>query len=229
MRSVEDFKDIHKGERCFIIGTGPSLRSTNLTLLNDEITFGVNGLFVGLEYFGIKPRYWGFSDPRTIESYYKQVFLLDTTIFLAVGAREWYLNNISQFEEFNNDPIVLMAIPSPVLVPFSTDLTQGVTCGRTVVYDVCLQVVYYMGFNRVYLVGCDCDYSDFCDTHFYRNPFEDRLAEVAESLQPKRLFAYQNAKEVFESDGREIINCTVGGKLEVFKRETLEEVVGTVR
>jgi len=227
MRNIEDFKDIHKGERCFIVGTGPSLNRTNLALLKDEIVFGVNGLHIGLEKFQIKPRYWGFSDPRTIKSHHNQVFPLPTTVFVAVGAREWYLDNLPKFKEFNNDPVVLAAIRRPTLVPFSTDITKGVTCGRTVVYDVCLQVAYYMGFSKVYLLGCDCDYSDHSNTHFYHDPSQADIADVAESLQPKRLFAYQNAKEAFEADKREIINCTVGGKLEIFKRERLEDVMKT--
>ena len=36
-------------------------------------------------------------------------------------------------------------------------------------------------------------------------------------------FHYDVAKEVFESRGREIVNCTEGGKLEVFPRQSLRE------
>jgi len=42
---LQQFRDKHKGERCFIIGNGPSLRNTDISLLEDEITFGVNGIF----------------------------------------------------------------------------------------------------------------------------------------------------------------------------------------
>lgn len=36
------YKDIHKGERCFIIGNGPSLKKLDLSLLKDEYTITVN-------------------------------------------------------------------------------------------------------------------------------------------------------------------------------------------
>ena len=36
---IRKFKDIHAGERCVIIGNGPSLRDTDLSLLRDEYTF----------------------------------------------------------------------------------------------------------------------------------------------------------------------------------------------
>ena len=38
----ETLSDFHKGERCFIIGNGPSLRETELTKLKGEFTFGLN-------------------------------------------------------------------------------------------------------------------------------------------------------------------------------------------
>ena len=36
---------------------------------------------------------------------------------------------------------------------------------------------------------------------------------------------YRLAKEAFEEDGREIVNATVGGKLELFPRQTLEQAL----
>ena len=42
-------RDRHVGERAIIIGNGPSLRETNLFLLADEVTFGVNGIFYARE------------------------------------------------------------------------------------------------------------------------------------------------------------------------------------
>jgi hypothetical protein len=36
--------------------------------------------------------------------------------------------------------------------------------------------------------------------------------------------AYRLAKDVFEQDGREILNCTAGGNLEVFSRAELSSL-----
>ena len=59
---VKRFKDIHKGERCFIIGTGPSLNLINFNLIKDEIIFGVNTPHTGLPKFGITCDYYAVSD-----------------------------------------------------------------------------------------------------------------------------------------------------------------------
>src|SRR5262249_17760294 len=40
------------------------------------------------------------------------------------------------------------------------EITQRFNWGRTVVLDLCLPLAFGMGFKEVYLVGCDCDYSN---------------------------------------------------------------------
>ena len=38
-------KNIHTGERCFILATGPSLNKLDLSKIKDEYTIGVNGIY----------------------------------------------------------------------------------------------------------------------------------------------------------------------------------------
>ena len=42
---LKSYKNIHKGERCFIIGTGPSLKTEDLDKLKDEFTFSSHRIF----------------------------------------------------------------------------------------------------------------------------------------------------------------------------------------
>jgi len=81
------FKDIHRGERCFIIGTGPSLNQTNLSLLKDEITFGVNTLYRGnfLDY-----TYYCVSDRHVWEKHYQWILKVPSTLFLGSYAGVQY-------------------------------------------------------------------------------------------------------------------------------------------
>ena len=46
-RKLQKLKNIHKGERCFIVANGPSLTSGDLNMLynNKEITFGMNRIY----------------------------------------------------------------------------------------------------------------------------------------------------------------------------------------
>ena len=63
--ALRAFKDCHQGERCFILGNGPSLQNTDLAPLADEITFGVNGIFYMTWQCGFAPTYYvGRGQPR---------------------------------------------------------------------------------------------------------------------------------------------------------------------
>jgi len=43
---LRQFENAHLGDRCVIIGNGPSLRNTDMTLLHDEYTFGLNRIYL---------------------------------------------------------------------------------------------------------------------------------------------------------------------------------------
>ncbi len=42
IQRIRQPRNKHEGKRCFIIGNGPSLQKTDLSLLLREITFGLN-------------------------------------------------------------------------------------------------------------------------------------------------------------------------------------------
>ena len=54
---LESFKDIHKGDRCFVIANGPSLRKMDLSLLQNEITLGMNRIYLLEKVNGFSPSY----------------------------------------------------------------------------------------------------------------------------------------------------------------------------
>lgn len=208
---ITAFKDIHKGERCFIIGTGPSLNKTNLSLIKDEIIFGVNTLYRGLPRFGITCRYYGVCDLAMWQENYKELLEIDTTLFLTGLPGIDYLTHQERYQ-FGRTPVVIKQHSNWANSKgFSKDLSEGLYEGSTVIKDGCLQVAYYMGFSQVYLVGCDCEH---WESHFDGSRGKvDTVGAVFD--------AYQVCKEAYEKDGREIINATVGGKLELFRREKL--------
>src|SRR5512146_2496007 len=55
IRKLSALKDSHRGERCFLIGNGPSLRSTDLSRLRGEFTFGFNRIFLAAAELGFTP------------------------------------------------------------------------------------------------------------------------------------------------------------------------------
>lgn len=222
---IERFKNIHKGERCFVIGTGPSLNKMNFDLIKNEILFGVNTLYRGYKKFGINCRYYGVSDEVVWDNIDKEILALDTVLFLCNGAAEHYFRRREYLKNLQKREPLLMMQRGFMWKEnkFSKDITQGIYNGDTVVIDTSLQVAYYMGFKKVYLLGCDCDYSGM---HRFDGSKTDKLAGGGVSGNWAPVFkSYEICKKVFEDSGREIINATVGGKLEIFKRQSLEEIV----
>ncbi len=156
---LKKFKDIHKGQRCFIIGTGPSLNKTNLSLIKDEISFGVNTLYRGLSKFGLTCDYYAVSDVEVWKSHFSNILNLNTILFLSSEAGKDYLSNQSFYQKYQkNKPIVIRDLGNIRFSGWPTkDLSIGAYWGSTVIIDICLQAAYYMGFKEVYLLGCDCD------------------------------------------------------------------------
>ena len=52
------FKDTHRGERCFIVGNGPSIKQQDLSLLKDEIVFCVNQCVRNEQFTAMNPQYY---------------------------------------------------------------------------------------------------------------------------------------------------------------------------
>ena len=46
IKKNQTIKNIHAGERCFIIGSGPSLKKLDLTHLKDDYFIGVNAVYL---------------------------------------------------------------------------------------------------------------------------------------------------------------------------------------
>src|ERR1051325_8735404 len=65
-----ELRDCHKGQRCFIIGNGPSLKKQDLTPLAHEITLVTNNFyFHPLISDRWQPTYYFLSDPQYFDGY----------------------------------------------------------------------------------------------------------------------------------------------------------------
>lgn len=220
---IKKMHDKYKGEKCFIVGTGPSINKTDLSLIKDTYVFGVNTLYRAMDRFGKgNCWFWAVVDKNVLEKHHKQISDLGITTFICENAGKEYLRNREKYR-FKVSPLVLKNLGSMnVWNRFSNDIVKGVYSGGSVVMQ-CIQIAYYMGFSRAYLLGCDCSY----EGDLYR--FDEKGAENPRGKgitgEWDYLFsAYKVAKREFEKDGRRIYNSTVGGKLEVFERKNMEEI-----
>jgi hypothetical protein len=105
--------------------------------------------------------------------------------------------------------------------------------GFSVIIDQCLPLAFYMEFDPIYLLGCDCDYSlnsttskfskaYFCDP---KSVSLDYLESLYQSIKlpdqfnqsGKIISSYRTVRTYCDAHGKRILNAGYGGKLDVFE------------
>jgi len=216
-KKIRRLQNKYKGERCFIVGNGPSLKKTDLSLLKKEYTFGLNRIYLMFEDLGFPTSFLVSTNELVLGQCYKDFNKIRTIKFIGWKGR----NRIKMDKE-------TMFIRTLARQHFSKDVAKGVWEGATVTY-VAMQIAYYLGFKKVILVGVDHSFktkgrphkevvsrgndTDHFSPDYFGKGFRWHLADLNTAE-----YAYRKAKGVFQKDNREIIDATIGGKLKVFKK-----------
>jgi hypothetical protein len=217
---VRAFQDIHRGQRCFIVANGHSLAQTNLELLQNEISFGTNRIYLHFNTSRFRPTYYLAVDEELIPRAASEIRLLQMPKFINWSCRRLFDPDESG-TAFLKSRLVLRD-------SFETDMTRPIVMGATVTF-VALQLAYYMGFRRVVFVGLDHNYvnAETQRTDARRSPAEDPFHFHPGYVLPGRIWSqdmlrseidYHLARQAFEADGREIRDATIGGRCPVFQR-----------
>jgi len=218
IRKLTGLKDTHKGERCFVIGNGPSLRSIDLSKLKNEFSFGFNRIFLAADELGFSPSCLVSINDLVIEQSVAELQALQMPKFFAWRARRW----------IHMDPDTHFIYTTYTGPGFSKDVTGRVWEGATVT-NVALQLAYHMGFAKVVLIGVDHNFADkgtpnttvtsngadpnhFSAAYFGKG-FRWQLPDLETSER-----GYRNARAAFEADGRQVVDATIGGKLTIFPK-----------
>jgi hypothetical protein len=240
---LKALKDTHRGERCFVIGNGPSLRQTDLTRLRGETTFGVNRIYLAFPEMGFPTSYYLCMNDLVIEQCAADIQALPMPKFVAWRSRRWLMNN-PRSVGMNNPRSVGMNNPRSMGKPSDNlyflytsytgpkfggaDITGRLWEGATVT-NIALQVAFYLGFKQVILIGVDHNYttqgkpnstvvSPGADpNHFNPNYFGKDFRWQLPDLETSER-GYGMARRAYEAAGRQVLDATVGGKLQVFPK-----------
>jgi len=213
----------YRGQRCVIMGNGPSLNKTNLPVLASEFTFGMNRIYLAFDKLGFVPSFYVATNDLVLEQCAGEIADIAAPKFLSWELRD----TVADIP----DSILVRRVPRP---HFSTDPTRGVWEGATVTY-VTMQIAYYLGFSQVVLIGVDHNFATKGEPHkavtstgddpnhfspkYFGKGFRWQLPDLERSE-----VAYAMARQAFEADGREIVDATVGGKLQVFPKVDFDSV-----
>ena len=215
---LDTLKDKHRGERCFLICTGPSINNTDLSLLKDEVCFGVNAVYK----LPVLCKYFAVADYENVWVKHKNgIFNYGCDyIFLGGAVARWYLKN-------NYKKAAVIPLREHSYLRESKEIVdpiQGVPKAHHVPVSVCLPLIKHMGFTETYLLGTDCTYEK--EHHFYGTEDPNEMDHTKRPKYWDEVFnEYEIVKKIFENDGKKIYNTTVGGMLEVFERIKLEDVI----
>jgi hypothetical protein len=218
VRRLAAYKDKHQGERCFIIGNGPSLKDTDVSKLKGETTFGMNRVYLAFDEWGFETSYYVAINDLVIEQCAEDILNLEIPRFLS-----WHSRWAIQAKED-----VLFLHTTYTGPKFARDVRRRVWEGATVTY-VAMQLAFFMGFKQTVLIGVDHSFQsggepnttvvsqgddvDHFDAAYFGKGFRWQLPDLETSER-----AYQMARAAYEGEGREILDATIGGKLTVFPK-----------
>ena len=218
IRQLGKFKDMHRGQRCFIIGNGPSLKQTDLTRLRSEYTFGMNRIYLLFLDLGFTTSYYLSVNSLVIQQCADEIRTLPVPKFIS-----WRSHNLIQPTED------LMYLHTTYTGPkFARDARGRLWEGATVTY-VALQLAFHMGFKQAILIGVDHSFNtqgkpnttiishgDDPD-HFQANYFGKGFRWQFPDLETSER-GYRMAKDAYIEADRQVLDATIGGKLNIFPK-----------
>ncbi|TAK12662.1 MAG: DUF115 domain-containing protein [Anaerolineae bacterium] len=218
IRRLEALKNHYEGERCFILGNGPSLKHTDISKLRDEYTFGLNRIYLAFEKWGFETSFFVSVNDLVIEQTAAEIAALKIPKFITWRARRWVpLDSDTHF--------LHTTYTGP---KFARDARGRLWEGATVTY-IALQLAFHMGFRQVILIGVDHNFAtrgapnttitsegDDPD-HFHAAYFGKGFRWQLPDLETSEI-GYRLARRAYERAGREVLDATIDGKLTIFNK-----------
>jgi len=224
-RLLRAWKDKEQGKRGLILCNGPSLNQVDFEAVAEAqsgvVVIGLNKVNLLFNRTKMRPDYIAAVNPFVLEQ--NAPFYNETKIPLFLGHRgtSWVKSSrtlVAFFHETSG-------------CPFVRDVSGSLAGGATVTY-VALQLAFHLGLRDVALVGCDHSFTaqgaanqtvasgskdpDHFDPHYFAGGQPWQLPDLVASEH-----AYAMAQEAYRAHDGRLTNCTEGGKLELFPRQSL--------
>ncbi|NWQ39161.1 DUF115 domain-containing protein [Bacillus sp. EB106-08-02-XG196] len=226
-------KNKYKGERCFIIGNGPSLKSEDLEKLKGEFTFASNKIYKIFKKTTWRPTFYMVVDPIVLEENVKDINFVEAKTKFTLKVYK-HLFNADIY--FNNN------FYKNKRGSFSTNIMESLYSSGTVSYHM-LQIAHYMGFSEVFLVGHDYNFKGAIsktkdlsclkkdeNSQIYFSEDYIKVNEKRPGQAPEEMYiGMEKAKLVYGSSDRKIFNATRVTYLDVFELRNFDELFGDIK
>ncbi len=226
IEKLKTFQDKHMGERCFIIGNGPSLDANDLDKLKNEVTFAFNSVYLIFKKTEWRPTYYMLADQNCYMNIGEEI---NTSIrsYKFIGANCKKYGRIIKDATYFYTKLSLNS-DNP---KFSDNALKYFYDGYTISYFA-IQMAVYMGFKEIILLGMDCRYKkevgekgEIIENDQERNYFSEKYQKDKKMVNTyKMISAYKSAEKYANNNGIMIYNATRGGNLDVFDRIEFDEI-----
>jgi len=232
------WENLYKGSKVFLICSGPSLTDMNLSLLNQRgvITMGMNNswctykpdMWVGFDTPG-RFHYEGWMDPSILKLVpwhnrelrlrkWEEEELVDAKVGPLDVPNCWYVSNNTKLDLDN------------WLTEASCNwggTLPGERRGFRSTFLGALRLLYYLGFQEVYLLGVDWEMPTDMEKEAYA--FEENRAPKVRETNNK-MFAWMSRileilRPQFDKSGFKIFNCNPNSKLTIYPFVPFERAV----
>jgi hypothetical protein len=235
--AIEVYKNKHRGQAGVIVASGPSLNDINFEKLKKIPTIGMNRIYLLYDKTDFRPAYYCLEDHLVAEDNASEINSLTGSVMFIPKDLSYCINGNKNILYAN---LIRRYKGAKQQSRFSEDFAEKVYWGGTVTYYA-LQLAYYLGFEKVYLVGLDHNYTrpDYAKgptkvisrgadiNHFDPRYFgKGKRWHAPDDLISRMEISYREAKRVFEKSGRQIINATPKSNLseDVFIKTDLESI-----
>ncbi len=194
----EQFKGLHEGETCFILGNGASLKNMELSSFSEHVSIGVNLLCLHNEFRSLNIKYSTVVEPFFFYPYIKNPYIKK---YQPNILGQLFKKAISQYPDVKIFTSISNILGSNVenvfyLHHFGHRQPDNKFCDISGAFSFMAGGLYSaiglaigMGFNKAVLVGCDYMFTPICNGHFYAagpptrsdseaNVYEKLLAEI---------------------------------------------------
>lgn len=227
LERLNALKGSRSGERCFIVGNGPSLKKMDLRLLKDEYGIVFNGAYELRSLFNINNLYHAVEDRLVLEDHQEKINNIKGNVFLPSDLIHLVSGSNPIITEFHR------AHPEnnktwPPFVDITSELPIFYWGGTVAYYG--LQLALWLGFDEVYIIGVDLSYSipesvikkgsvllsTEDDPNHYKSDYFGAGLRWHVPKPERMLLAFQRVSE--RNLPIKIYNAGVGGNLNCFER-----------
>ena len=163
--NTAQFKNLHKGKRCFIIGNGPSLTGEDLDLIKNEYSFAMNRISLIYDSTEWRPNYFVCPTGNSTRLDWSK----DIIETVESGIPCWFWDTPQNRKLYKQFPNIIYntlrghnesanPLKDPPLEWFSYNPEDWLSKYGTSLITAA-QIAFYMGFKEIYLLGCDLGFN----------------------------------------------------------------------